>query len=243
MLAKRLKSALRLQIASLFLKSVLFALLLGLVNYSESLWWIGALGVYGIYLYWSSIRPGAYRLGFSFTLFYILSFILAGTLQLGSYTFLVFVACGGLLFLLLGVCGVYFKNLERSFAVFFYTLVFLCLSWATHAFIVGSWWAIIALFFFILILWREYIRVVMGTFNRRFALFGLVLSLIMCEAVVVFSVLSSGFLIASALALVLFVSLSDGALDYFSGKILARSLLERGILLALFSALLFLLFL
>jgi hypothetical protein len=226
-IVRKLKSALKPQTASLFLKAVAFALLAGLVTYSRSPWWIAALLVWAVHLYLVHVRGRTPSLSWTFWSFVAVSVVISRTSMLGSLNVPLYVALGVVLYLMLGTTALRFENFRVWGSVAYYLLVFAAVALLIQASPWNrAWWAIPATFAFFFLTGREYIQLMTGVFSRRLSIFRLIIALMATQIVWAASLLSVGFLSAAALVLVFVMGVFNLQMRYFAGLLDRRNLLK-----------------
>ena len=151
MLVKKLRSALKLPIALLSLRAILFSLTLVALSFGASAWWAFLYVAYAWYLYASVVRGAPHKLGFLFWVFIIVAGVGIHALVTGIVMVSVALLLGALLWLLLGVCSLIFTDATIPLSIFFYFLVFLVASYGAYAgFGDPHWWRIVAVYIFFL---------------------------------------------------------------------------------------------
>lgn len=234
MLARKLKLVLRPQTGSLFLKAALFAVLLGLVQYAHT-WWL-ALAAYAVFLYATHFRNQHSTLLVTYALFFVITGVIAGSLAASWLSVVAFILMGAMLFILLGVRTLWFKETRMPISIFFYLTSFIATAYLLAGmWQPGSWWRVPALFVVFYFLLKEHMRFVIGSFNHRYRLYAVAIAFIATQAALVASLLSVGYLNTASLVLILLIAMVDGGINFLTGGLNKKSLQETAAFVGVFT--------
>lgn len=238
MFGKKLKSAFSPQIASLSLNATIFALLLGLLSFSSSLWWVLAYIGYVIFLYVKHLQGAKTGAWFTYLFFVISSLVIARAVDITGFGVFMILVLGALLFLLLGSFTLRVGNPKIIGSTFYYFFIFTFVSlllWSAPFPL--SWWRMTLLFVFFWLTAREHIRFISGSYDKRKNVFIAVFAFLGMQVAWITSLSSIGFLNAASLTLVFMISALDIMLAFFSGALNKQMLKKETVFFLGFSLL------
>ncbi len=236
MAEKRLRYLLKVPIVSWSANSIVPAVLFALWRLNDSGIWLGVAILFGIAL--GLLNGQAFRAyrwiycGIWIVALVALSYATEATLIVALSIFF-----GVLLFMLLGVAQVRFRDPFKQLSICYFLLVFSAAGlFALQGPIEHMLGASLLMLLFLYLTGREYLTAEIGYFNSRTRAYLIALALVSSQVLWIASLISIGFLNIASLILVLHMVSMTSVVHHFNGMLTKRALAKDVLFFAGFSA-------